>query len=274
MCDRLVGGWGLPHGSPPGRTVSGWWCPDGSGHHRFFSRRGDRHRSQQERGFRSVEAFAWLEHSENFGESGRLKYRHEREKNEASVDPFLTGKNGKGRSNGGGERTGRNSERRGWLCHAGFPHIHGSGPTSRYINIARAAAARRFPQRCWLWETGEARGPVDMWETCRRARISVVGRWGVEQQPERKRCEHVRFGGIRRARLGGRRSRSAQFRIAHWMGGPRGAAAAQRRGRRPARRLCEKSAGRALGALAWSGRRPRRWRPPCWNCAMRALRSG
>lgn len=82
-----------------------------------------------------------------------------------------------------------------------------------------------------------------MWKTCRRARISVVDRWGVEQQPERKRCEHVRFGGIRRARLGGRRSRSAQFRIAHWMGGPRGAAAAQRRGRRPARRLCEKKRG-------------------------------
>jgi hypothetical protein len=33
-----------------------------------------------------------VKHSENFGESGRLKYRHEREKNEASVDPFLTGK--------------------------------------------------------------------------------------------------------------------------------------------------------------------------------------
>lgn len=215
-----------------------------------------------------------MEHSENFGERGRLKYRHEREKNEASVDPFLTGKKRKGRSNGGGERTGRNSERRGWLCHAGFPHIHGSGPTSRCINIARASAARRFPQRCWLWETGEARGPVDMWETCRRARISVVDRWGVEQQPERKRCEHRRCGSSRRARLGGRRSRSAQFNLR--TGWVVRAGRRQRNGAGDAQPgdCAKKARGRELGALTWSGRRPRRWRPPCSSYAMRALRLG
>lgn len=153
------------------------------------------------------------------------------------------GKNGIGRMIGGRERTGRNSERRGWLCHAGFPHIHGSGPTSRCINIARASAARRFPQRCWLWETGEARGPVGMWETCRRAQISVVDRWAP--------CNSQRENAVSTVGLpvfGGRDFAAAELGlrnacIGHWRGGPRGAAPAEMGGCRPARRHLHKHGG-------------------------------
>ncbi len=145
------------------------------------------------------------------------------------------GKNGKARSDEGRARTGRHSERGRWLCHAGFPHIHGSGPTSRCINIARASAARRFPQRRWLWKTGEARGPVEMWETCRRARIPGVDRWAPSNSQRENAVSTVGL-----PVFGGRGFAAAELGlpnacIGHWRGGPRGC--------RPARRQLHKHGG-------------------------------
>lgn len=72
--------------------------------------------------------------------------------------------------------------------------------TEAAMHVHRKSVGRApFSTTVLVVENG-ARGPVGMWETCRRARISVVDRWGVEQQPERKRCEHDRFGRIRRPR--------------------------------------------------------------------------
>ncbi len=75
-----------------------------------------------------------------------------------------------------------------------------------------------------------ARGPVGMWETCRRAQISVVDRWAP--------CNSQRENAVSTVGLpvfGGRDFAAAELGlrnacIGHWRGGPRGAAAARNRG--------------------------------------------